>query len=117
MFNLEIKRISLKSLVFSAYPLVVFVFILLSSYFELGDLIDPEAGFFATATQVMLFSLIRTAVIVLFSVLAAFLYNLLSSFGMKGVRISLTEVEEASAQEETTEEETSGEDDIPMGDF
>ena len=103
MFNLEIKRISLKSLVFSVYPLIVFVFILLFSYFELGDLIDPEAGFFATATQVMLFSLIRTAVIVLFSVLAAFLYNLLSSFGMKGIRISLTEVEEAPAQEETPE--------------
>lgn len=105
MFNLEIKRISLKSLVFSAYPLIVFVFILLSSYFELGDLIDPEAGFFAMATQVMLFSLIRTAVIVLFSVLAAFLYNLLSSFGMKGIRISLAEVEEAPAKEETPEEQ------------
>lgn len=103
MFNLEIKRISLKSIVFSIYPFVVFVFALLSSLFAMGDLVDPEASLFVAARQLLLYSLISTAVIVFFSILAGFIYNLLASFGMRGLRISLTEVEE-TAEAATTEE-------------
>ena len=99
MFNLEIKRIPLKSIVLSAYPFVVFVFTLLQAFLGLGDLIDPEAGFFKAVMQVLLYSLINMGVIVIFTMLAAFIYNLLTSFGMKGLRIALTEVEDSSQEE------------------
>lgn len=104
MFNLEIKRISLKSIAFSAYPFVVFIFTLLQAILALKELIDPSAGFFKAAMQFLLYSVINTGVIVLFTILAAFIYNLIVSFGVKGVRISLADVEETT-EEETPEKE------------
>lgn len=103
MFNLEIKRIPVKNIVLSAYPFVVFVFTLLSAFLGIGDLIEPGAGFFKALMQILLYSLITMGVIVLFTMLACFIYNLLVSFGMKGLRISLSEVEETS--EDSKEEE------------
>lgn len=100
MFNLEIKRISLKSIVLSVYPFIVFVFCLLSAFFGMNDLINTDAGILAIVTQILLYSLTTTAVIVVFTVLACFIYNILASFGIRGIRISLTEVEEASQEEQ-----------------
>ena len=100
MFNLEIKRISLKSIVLSVYPFVVFIFCLLSAFFGINDLINPDASRFATMMQILLYSLTMTAVIVIFTLLACFIYNILASFGIRGVRISLTEVEETSQEEQ-----------------
>ena len=107
MFNLEIKRISLKSIVLSAYPFVVFVFTLLQAFLGLGDLLDPEAGFFKAVMQVLLYAIINTGVLVLFTMLAAFIYNIVVNLGVKGVRVYFAEVEENSAKEdETPVEET-----------
>ena len=113
MFNLEIKRVSVKSVVLSAYPFVVFIFTLLSAFFNLGSLVEPEAGIFTIATQVVLYSLITTAVIVCFSVLACFIYNMLCNFGMKGFRISLEEVEDNSAQTQEQEEAPAPAQEVP----
>ncbi len=99
MFNLEIKRISLKSIVLSAYPFVVFVFTLLQAFLGLGDLLDLEAGFFKALMQVLLYAVINTGVIVLFTMLAAFIYNMVVNFGVKGFRVSLAEIEESAEKE------------------
>ena len=107
MFNLEIKRISLKSIALSAYPFVVFVFTLLQAFLGLGDLLDPEAGFFKAVMQVLLYAVINTGVIVLFTMFAAFIYNIVVNLGVKGLRVYFAEVEENSANEnETPVEET-----------
>ena len=80
---------------------------MLQSFFGLGDLIDPSAGVFKLIMQVLLYTIIYTGVIVLFTMLAAFIYNTLINFGMKGIRISLAEVEDSNTQEPAQEEETS----------
>jgi hypothetical protein len=100
MFNLEIKRISLKSVALSAYPFVVFVFSLLSSFIGLGDVIDPGTGVFKALIQILLNSLFQTAVIVLFTVLAGLIYNMLVLFGLKGIRIALADVDEQEKDKE-----------------
>lgn len=100
MFNLEIKRISLKSIVFSAYPFVVFVFTLLQAALGLADLINLEAGLFKAIMQVLLYAVIYTGVIVVFTMFAAFIYNTVVNFGVKGIRLSFTEVEETAEEEE-----------------
>ena len=108
MFKLEIKKISLKSLVFSVYPFVVFVFSLLTALFGLGDIVVPGEGFFSAMTSVLLYSLFTTLAILLYSVLAAFIYNMLVNLGVKGIKISLAEVEEEETSS-TEEEQASSE--------
>ncbi len=103
MFKLEIKKIGLKSLVFSGYPFVVFVFSLLSTLIGLGDVVSPEQGFFSALISILLYSLFTTAAIILYSVLAAFIYNMLMNFGLRGVNISLAEIEEKSSSQEEVE--------------
>ena len=107
MFKLEIKKISLKSLVFSVYPFVVFVFSLLTALW-LGDIVVPGEGFFSAMTSVLLYSLFTTLAILLYSVLAAFIYNMLVNLGVKGIKISLAEVEEEETSS-TEEEQASSE--------
>lgn len=100
MFNLELKKISLKSIVISAYPFIVFLFSLASSVLSMGDLLEAESSIFTQITQILIFSLMTTAVIVIFSVLAGFVYNLLCSFGMKGIRFSVADLDEEKKEEE-----------------
>lgn len=104
MFNLEIKRIPLRSIVLSAYPFVVFVFTLLQAFLGLGDLLDPEAGLFKAIMQVLLYGIINTGVIVLFTMFAAIIYNILVNFGIRGLRITLAEIEEPLEEEVNVEE-------------
>lgn len=96
--KLEIKNISLKSVIFSVYPLVVFVFCLLNAIFAIGDLSDFT--FFQKIMQVVLWTLTETLSIVVISVALAFVYNLLCSFGIKGIRFEIEEVETNSAAAE-----------------
>jgi hypothetical protein len=100
MFKLEVKKIALKSIVFSGYPFVVLIFSLLTTLFSLGDVVSPGEGFFSAMISVLLYALFTTAAVVLYSLLAAFIYNTLTNFGLKGIRVSLTEVEEDSAASE-----------------
>ena len=93
--KLEIKNISLKSLIFSVYPLVVFAFCFLIAIFTIGDLSDFT--FIQKVMQVVLWTLTETLSIVVISVALAFVYNILCSFGIKGIRFEIEEAENNSA--------------------
>lgn len=100
MFKLEIKKIALKSVVLSGYPFVIFLFSLLTTLMKLGDVVSPGDGFFSAVTSILLYALFTTAAVVLYTLLAAFIYNILISIGLKGIRVSLSEVEEGYSSEE-----------------
>ena len=106
MFNLEIKRISLKSIVLSVYPFVIFFFTLIASLLRIQDLLDASNSLIFNISQLLLYSLFTTAVIVLFTVLAGFIYNMLTGFGMKGLSFVLRDMDEEQGNDEesTTEE-------------
>ncbi len=97
--KLEIKNISLKSVVFSVYPLVVFTLSLVSALFSIGDLSDYT--FLQKIMQLVLWTLAQTLSIVVVSLVLIFIYNLFCSFGMKGIRF---DIEEVDASSEATEE-------------
>jgi len=93
--KLEIKNINLLSVVFSVYPLVLFVLSFLNAIFAIGDLSDYT--FVQKIMQLVLWTLAQTLSLVVISLALAFVYNLLCSFGMKGIRFEIEEVENASA--------------------
>jgi hypothetical protein len=92
--KLEIRKITISSLFLSAYPLVLFALALARAL-----LAPPDFGAAATAVemimQVVLGILVETAVMLVLSVVIAFVYNLFCSFGIKGIRFDIEEVEEA----------------------
>ena len=96
--KLEIRKIAVSSLVLSAYPLVLFGLAMARAL-----LATPEFGADATgaqmAMQVILGILVETAVMLVLSVIIAFVYNLFCSFGIKGIRFDIEEVEEAQGPE------------------
>ncbi len=93
--KLEIKNINLLSVVFSVYPLVLFVLSFLNAIFAIGDLSDYT--FVQKIMQIVLWTLAQTLSLVVISLALAFVYNLLCSFGIKGIRFEIEEAEESSA--------------------
>lgn len=91
--KLEIKNISLSSVIFSAYPLLVFALSLLNAVFAAEAI--PEYGIMEKVMQVVLWALAETMVLLITSLVVAFAYNLLCSFGVKGLRFEIEEVEDA----------------------
>ena len=83
----EIKKISIKDVLFSVFPWAVFVLMLMTAFLEV---FKPEA----TLTVPYLMGLVMYAVqgTILFLVSAViflFVYNFLCSLGVRGVRVEL----------------------------
>jgi len=90
--KLEIKNISLSSVIFSAFPVIVFALSLLNAVFAAEAI--GEYGIMERVMQVILWALAETMVLLITSLVVAFVYNLLCSFGVKGLRFEIEEVEE-----------------------
>lgn len=97
--KLEIKSINLSSVVFSVYPLVLFVLSALNALFAIGDLTDYTM--MQKIMQVVLWTLAQTLSLVVVSLVLVFIYNLFCSFGIRGIRF---DIEEVNASSEATEE-------------
>ena len=97
--KLEIKSINLSSVVFSVYPLVLFVLSALNALFAIGDLTDYTM--MQKIMQVVLWTLAQTLSLVVVSLVLVFIYNLFCSFGIRGIRF---DIEEVNASSESTEE-------------
>lgn len=98
--KLEIKNISLSSVIFSVYPLIVFALSLINAVFAAEAI--GEYGIMERVMQVVLWSLAETMVILVTTLVVAFVYNLLCSFGVKGLRFEIEEVEDNKQQQEET---------------
>ncbi|MDR1123726.1 MAG: hypothetical protein LBL61_03835 [Elusimicrobiota bacterium] len=95
--KLEIRKITISSLVLSAYPLVLFGLAMARALLAPPDFGDASAG--QMVMQVILGILVETAVMLMLSVIIAFVYNLFCSFGIKGIRFDIEEVEETQGTE------------------
>jgi len=93
--KLEIKNISLGSILFSVYPLIVFAFSLASVLLGVGELAGETI--MENVMQAILLTLAQTLVILVLSVVVVVVYNLFCSFGIKGIRF---EIEEVGGQDE-----------------
>ncbi|MDR0646284.1 MAG: hypothetical protein LBG46_04865 [Elusimicrobiota bacterium] len=97
--KVEIRNISLKSLVFSAYPLAVFSLSLLSVLLALPEF-SADNTLFKSILEFLMNVISLTAAMLVLSLLTVFIYNLFCSFGIKGIKFEIEEVEESSKQDE-----------------
>ena len=97
--KIEIKNISLKSIILSAFPLLVFALCLVNYVLQIASM--PDLNFMQQILQIILWTLVDTMVYLVLIVIAAFIYNLFCSFGIRGVTVT---VEEPLAKEEIKEE-------------
>ena len=97
--KIEIKNISLKSIILSAFPLLVFALCLVNYVLQISSM--PDLSFIQQILQIILWTLVDTMVYCVLFVIAAFVYNLFCSFGMRGLTIT---VEEPVTKEEVKEE-------------
>ncbi len=98
--KIEIKNISLKSIILSAFPLLVFALCLVNYVLQISSM--PDLNFMQQILQIILWTLVDTMVYLVLIVISAFIYNLFCSFGMRGLTFT---VEEPVTKEEKEEEE------------
>jgi len=91
--KLEIRKLGLGSLVFSAYPLVLFGLAAVKALLMPIEL-SPDATTMQAVMQIVMQILTETAVFLVLSLVVAFVYNVFCSFGIKGIRFDIVEVEE-----------------------
>ena len=96
--KIEIKNINLKSIILSAFPLLVFALCLVNYVLQISSL--PDLNFMQQVLQIVLWTLVDTMVYLVLIVISAFIYNLFCSFGMRGLTFT---VEEPETKEEVKE--------------
>lgn len=90
--KIDIKNISISSLILSALPLAIFAVTLVGVFL---DLFAPRTEpFFQVLLSSLFWAITQTLITMLVIVVGAFIYNLLCSIGLRGVRINLEDVEE-----------------------
>ena len=96
--KIEIKNISIRSIILSVFPLVIFALCFLSNLLQISSLSD--LSFMQQILQIVLWTLVDTIVYVVLAILTAFVYNLFCSFGIRGLTFTL---EEPASKEEIQE--------------
>ena len=85
--RIEIKKISIASLLTSAFPVAVFVIMVIAS---LSLIFQPsDSPFFNVLMQAVFLAIVKTLIILICTVVGAFVYNLLCAVGMKGLKLDL----------------------------
>ena len=97
--KIEIRNISLKSIILSAFPLLVFVLCLVNYVLQVSSM--PDMSLMQQILQIILWTLVDTMVYLVLIVISALVYNLFCSFGMRGLTFT---VEEPTTKEEVKEE-------------
>lgn len=85
--KVEIKKISIKDVFFSVFPLAVFVLMLMTACLEV---FKPEASLTVSYLMgLVMFAIQGTILFLVSTVVFLFVYNFLCSLGVRGVRVEL----------------------------
>ncbi|WP_424246087.1 dolichyl-phosphate-mannose--protein O-mannosyl transferase [Elusimicrobium posterum] len=95
--QVDIKNINIKSLLFSALPLAVFALMLVGIVIQL--MITTPTEFISVLGVSITRAVVLTLVTMLCVAVGAFVYNLLCSVGLKGIRLNLEDVIEETKGE------------------
>lgn len=89
--KIEIKKIAVKDVFFSAFPLAVFGVLLLTAIVEI---FKPEATVSASYIfELLLFSVTGTLLFLVSAAVFLWIYNFLCGLGVRGVRVDLEDKE------------------------
>lgn len=85
--KVEIKKISIKNVLFSVFPLAVFVLMLVTAGLEI---FKPEASLTVSYLMgLVLYAIQGTILFLVSTVVFLWVYNILCSLGIRGVRVEL----------------------------
>lgn len=85
--KIEIKKIGITSVLFSVFPVAVFLVMLVSAFMEI---FNPDAVLNAAYVMGLVFRAVQSTLLFLVSTVFFLLaYNLLCSIGIRGVRVDL----------------------------
>ena len=85
--KVEIKKVSIKDVLFSVFPLAVFIVMLLTAFLEV---FKPEASITATYLMgLVMFAIQGTIIFLVSTVVFLAVYNFLCTLGIRGVRVDL----------------------------
>lgn len=85
--KVEIKKIAIKDILFSVFPLAIFVLMLVSAALEV---FKPEATLTVSYLMGLVMYAIQSTILCLVStVIFVWVYNLLGALGIRGVRVEL----------------------------
>ena len=85
--KVEIKKISIKNVLFSVFPLAVFVVMLLTAFLEV---FKPEASITASYLMgLVMFAIQGTIIFLVSAVVFLAVYNFLCTLGIGGVQVEL----------------------------
>ncbi len=90
--KIEIKKISVVSLLFSALPLAVFAVQLLNAILDIANSAQSLGG--AVLGSALLRALISTFITLVFAAIGVFIYNFLSALGIKAVKVELEDADD-----------------------
>ena len=85
--KVEIKKVAIKDVLFSVFPLAVFVVMLLTAFLEV---FKPEASMTASYLMgLVMFAIQGTIIFLVSTVVFLAVYNFLCTLGIRGVRVEL----------------------------
>ncbi len=85
--KIEIKKVPVKTVLFSVFPLVVFVVMLLTAFLEV---FKPEASITASYLMgLVMFAIQGTIIFLVSAVVFVAVYNFLCALGIRGVQVEL----------------------------
>lgn len=85
--KVEIKKVSVKNVLFSAFPLAVFVLMLITACLEV---FKPEATLTVSYLMgLVMYAIQGTILFLVCSVVFLWVYNFLCALGIKGVQVEL----------------------------
>ena len=85
--KIEIKKVPVKTVLFSVFPLAVFVVMLLTAFLEV---FKPEASITASYLMgLVMFAIQGTIIFLVSTVVFLAVYNFLCTLGIRGVRVDL----------------------------
>lgn len=89
--KVELKKIAVRDVLFSAFPLAIFAIMLLTAVVEI---FKPEATVSASYIMgLLLFAITGTLLFLVSTVLFLWVYNFLCALGIRGVRVELEDKE------------------------
>ena len=90
--KIEIKKTSVVSLLFSAFPLAVFAVALLAAILDIANAAQNIGA--SVLGSALLRALISTFITLVFACIGVFVYNFLSALGIKAVRVELEDADD-----------------------
>lgn len=89
--KIEIKKVGILGVIFSVFPVAVFVVMLISG---IMGLFSPDMSFnMAFLMNMIMQAIINTLLFLVFTVVFLWVYNLLSSIGVRGITVELEDKE------------------------